>query len=62
MVGRTGVLTLILAFSCQPLAAQSSASDQTGDTASILNRGQQISGALATVSFMDVKKDPFRTG
>jgi hypothetical protein len=54
VVGRTGVLTLILAFSCQPLAAQSSASDQTGDTASIMNRGQQISSAVATVTSVSV--------
>src|SRR6516162_643091 len=38
---------------CRPLSAQSPA-DETGDTASILSRGQQISSALATVTSVSV--------
>src|SRR5271167_910813 len=53
MVGRTGVLILMLALSGRPLVAQSLASDQTGDTGS-LNRGQQISSAVATVTGVSV--------
>jgi len=54
VVGRTGVLVLTLVFCCQPLPAQSSASDQTGDSANIMNRGQQISSAVATVTSVSV--------
>jgi hypothetical protein len=54
MAGRTGVVVIILAFCCRPLAAQSSVPDQTNGTASIMDRGQQISSALATVTSISV--------
>ena len=54
MVRRTGVLILMLALSWRPLVAQSLASDQTGDTGGTLNRGQQISSAVATVTGVSV--------
>src|SRR5215831_4551648 len=54
MVGRTGVLVLMLVFSWRPLAAQSSASQQTDDTTTSLNRGQQISSAVATITGVSV--------
>ena len=54
MLERTGVLILMLVFSWRPLAAQSVASEQTGDTATSLSRGQQISGAVATVTGVSV--------
>ena len=53
MVGRTGVLILMLVCFCRPLPAKSPA-DETGDTASILSRGEQISSALATVTSVSV--------
>jgi hypothetical protein len=53
VVVRTGVLILLLVSSCRPLPAQFPA-DQTGDTASIMNRGQQISSALATITSVSV--------
>ena len=54
MLGRTGVLILMLVFSWRPLVAQSLASEQTGDTATSLSRGQQISAAVATVTGVSV--------
>jgi hypothetical protein len=54
MVGRTGALILMLAFSWRPLVAQSLASGQAGDNAGTLNRGQQISSAVATVTGVSV--------
>jgi len=43
-------MILVLAFSCPALVAQLPASGQTGDTASIMSKGQQISSAVATVT------------
>jgi hypothetical protein len=44
----------MLAFSCRPLPAQSPPSDQTGETDSLINRGQQISSAVATITSVSV--------
>ena len=54
MVARTAVLIFMLAFSWRPLVAQSLPSEQKDDAASSLNRGQQISSAVATVTGVSV--------
>jgi hypothetical protein len=54
MLERTGALILMLVFSSPPLVAQSLASEKTGDTTTSLSRGQQISGAVATVTGVSV--------
>lgn len=54
MLERTGVLILTLVFSWRPLVAQSPASEQAGDTATSLSRGQQISSAVTSVTGVSV--------
>ena len=50
MVARTGVLILVLTCSSRALVAQFPASSETGGTASIMSKGQQISSSVATIS------------
>ena len=54
MIERTGILILMLVFSLRPLAAQSMLPGQTDGTAGSLNRAQQISSAVATVTGVSI--------